>query len=79
MDAKTLEQKINEKYGKNSSHQISENVSLIRKHETNEIVFLDSMSSADGHHLLKNAPQEEIDRISKHFKFDDELEDMIPD
>lgn len=81
MDAKTLEKKINEKYGKNSSHAIDENVNLIRKLETAEIVFLDSMSSMDGHHLLKDAPQKEIDRIAKHLDLEDDLDEneFIPD
>lgn len=79
MDAKELEKKINEKYGKNSSHQIDSNVNLIRTLETGEIVFMDSMSSMNGHHLLKDASQKEIDRIAEHFGFADDENDLIPD
>jgi len=68
VDAKSLEFGINEKYGKNSSHKIDENVRLIRKHETGEIVILDSESSENGHHLLKDASPEEIEKISAYFK-----------
>ena len=79
MNAKTLEKKINEKIGKGSSHEIDENVSLIRRFEYDEIVILDSKSSMNGHHLLRDASQEEIDRIAKHFKFEDDLDEFIPD
>lgn len=68
MDGKSLEIGINEKYGKNSNHKIDENLSLIRKHETGEIVVLDSKSSANGHHLLKDASPEEVEKISAYFK-----------
>lgn len=81
MDAKTLENGINAKYGKQKDHQIDENVSLIRKFETGEIVILDSMSSANGHHLLKDASKEEIEKIAGHFKKlseKDDEDDMIP-
>jgi len=79
MDAKELEKKINEKYGKNSSHEIDENVNLIRTLETDEIVFIDSMSSMDGHHRLRDSSQKEIDRIAKHLGLEDIEDDMIPD
>ena len=82
MDAKTLEKGINEKYGKHKDHQIDENVSLIRTFETGEIVILDTKSSANGHHLLKDASQAEIDKIADYFKKlteKEDDEDMIPD
>lgn len=80
MDARTLEQGINEKYGKNSDHQIDENVSLIRTFETGEIVILDTKSSANGHHLLKDASQAEIDKIADYFKklTEEESNELIP-
>jgi len=78
MDAKELEKGINEKYGKYKNHKIDENVSLIRTFETDEIVILDTKSSANGHHLLKDASQEEIDKIVEYFKFVDEENELIP-
>lgn len=68
MDGKSLEIGINQKYGNNSSHTISETFSLIRKHETGEIVILDLKSQGDGHHLLKDASSEEVEKISAYFK-----------
>ena len=82
MDAKELESRINKKFGKYKNHKIDENVDLIRTLETNEIVILDSKSSANGHHLLKDANQEEIEKISAYFKFSENDENdtsHIPD
>lgn len=72
MDAIELEKQINKKFGKYKNHEIDKRFYLIRTLETDEIVIIDLASPGNGHHLLKDASQKEIEKISGHFNFPDD-------
>lgn len=67
IDAVELERQINAKYGMHKNFELDENFHLIRELETDGIVVFRFDSPGDGHHQLKDASQEELEKVSDYF------------